>query len=378
MGELTVSFTLGINKFASGLLSENVKIWISKRFTPLPRKKEEKNQPAFDLLRASVNLVVSSALIALGTSLVLPLSTTYVTFMVAMGTSLSDGAWDRESAVFRITGVFSVIGGWFFTAISAFTISFILASLFFHGGIIAIFVMISMAAFIAYRTHKIHLKKGKAEKASKAEEETVNPGNIKEFCIKKAQEFITKSVKHYNQIITETKKNDKNKLRNIRSNITLIQKEARMHRKTVSQVLKKAVEQEAMQAYFAIRTMDNIMEIINCLENIAGASFNHLANHHKQLTELQLGELKVINEKLTLFLNGISQIVSTDNTVAMDEIELLKTNTENEIEHSSINEVKRIREELTGNRSSILFMNILQETRNILHFSSQVMKSLIK
>lgn len=373
-----VSISLEVNRFVSRILPNSTKEWISKRFIPLPRKKKEKNQPAFDLLRASVNLVVSSALIALGTSLKLPLSTTYVTFMVAMSTSLSDGAWDRESAVYRITGVFSVIGGWFFTAISAFTIAFILASLFFYGGTIAIFVMISMAALMAYRTHKIHLKKEGAEKVLKAEEETVNPSNVKEFCLKNAQEVFKISVNYYNQIISGTKKNDKNKLRNIKSNITLLQKEAIMNRKIVSQVLKGIVEQEAMQAYFAIRTMDNIMEIINCLGIIAGNSFNHLANHHKQLNDLQLGELTLINEKLGIFLNGITQIVSSDNNVALVDIEILKTNTENEIEFSSINEVKRIREELTGNRSSILFMSILQETRNIIHFSSQVMKSLIK
>jgi phosphate/sulfate permease len=373
-----VSFSLGINRIFAGLLSENSKAWISKRFTPLPRMKKEKNQPAFDLLRASVNLVVSSALIALGTSLKLPLSTTYVTFMVAMGTSLSDGAWDRESAVYRITGVFSVIGGWFFTAISAFTISFILASLFFFGGIIAIFVMISVAVLMAYRTHRIHLKKEETEKVSKAEEEAVNPGNVEEFCIKNAQEVFTKAAKYYNQIIAGTEKNDISKLRNIRKNITLMQKEARMHRKIVSQVLKGTVEQEAGQAYFAIRTQDNLMEIISCLDIIAGASFNHLANHHKPLNEMQLAELKAINEKLTLLLSGITQIVAPVNKAASVDTESLKITTEAEIEMSSKNEVRRIREEMTGNRSSILFMSMLQETRNIVYFSTQVMQSLIR
>ena len=260
-----VSVSLGISRFVSGLLSENSKEWISKRFTPLPRMKKEKNQPAFDLLRASVNLVVSSALIALGTSLKLPLSTTYVTFMVAMGTSLSDGAWDRESAVYRITGVFSVIGGWFFTAISAFTISFILASLFFFGGIIAIFVMISVAVLMAYRTHRIHLKKEETEKVSKEEEEAVSPDNVKEFCIRNAQMVFTKASTCYSQIIAGSENADISELRDIKKNIALMQKEARMHRKIVSQVLKGTVEQEAGQAYFVIRTQDNLLEIISCL-----------------------------------------------------------------------------------------------------------------
>lgn len=372
-----IRFSLGINRLVSGILSENSREWISKRFTPLPRMKKEKNQPAFDLLRASVNLVVSSALIALGTSLLLPLSTTYVTFMVAMGTSLSDGAWDRESAVYRITGVFSVIGGWFFTAISAFILSFILASLFFYGGTIAIFAMIAVAVFMAYRTHRIHMKKEETEKVSKAEEEAVNPGNMKEFCIKNAQEVFIKATTYYNQIVTGTANADISKFRDIRKNITLMQKEARMHRKIVSQVLKRTVEQESGEAYFAIRTQDNLLEIISCLGIIAGASFNHIANHHKPLNQMQLAELEGINGKLGLLLDGITQIVApVDNPASVDP-EALKINIETEIEMCIKNEVRRIREEMTGNRISILFMSTLQETRNIVYYSSQIMQRLI-
>ncbi|MFH0758471.1 MAG: inorganic phosphate transporter [Bacteroidota bacterium] len=373
-----VSFFLGINRFVSGILPENLKKWVSKRFAPLPKKKKEKNQPAFDLLRASVNLVVASALIALGTSLKLPLSTTYVTFMVAMSTSLSDGAWDRESAVYRITGVFSVIGGWFFTAISAFTIAFIIASLFFYGGVIAIFIMISVAVFVAYRTHRIHLDKEEMGKASKEEEEAVNQGNVNEFCIKKAREVFKKVIKYYDQIIAGTENTAKSELRHIRKSIAMMQKKARLHRKIVSQLVKGTVEQDAEQSYLAIRTQDNLLEIINCISLISGASYNHLVNHHKPLNEMQLGELKAINKRLALFLDGITQIFSTADNAAMVEIERLKTTTENVIEMSSKNEVKRIREETTGNRSSILFMSILQETRNIVHFSTQVMKSLTR
>ena len=106
---------------------------------------------AFDLVRASVNLVVASILIAIGTSLKLPLSTTYVTFMVAMGTSLADGAWGRESAVYRITGVLTVIGGWFFTAFSAFLASFLIASLIFFGKLPVI--------YHSYRSCHLHFAK---------------------------------------------------------------------------------------------------------------------------------------------------------------------------------------------------------------------------
>ena len=102
---------------------------------------QKRGKLAFDLVRASVNLVVASILIAIGTSLKLPLSTTYVTFMVAMGTSLADGAWGRESAVYRISGVLTVIGGWFFTAFIAFLASFLIASLIFFGKLPVILIL---------------------------------------------------------------------------------------------------------------------------------------------------------------------------------------------------------------------------------------------
>ena len=135
-----VRISMNIANGVTGIVPENAKKWINTRF----RKDEAiiADGAAFDLVRASVNLVLAGLLIALGTSLKLPLSTTYVTFMVAMGTSLSDRAWGRDSAVYRITGVLSVIGGWFLTAGAAFTICFFVAMIINFGGTIAIVVLI--------------------------------------------------------------------------------------------------------------------------------------------------------------------------------------------------------------------------------------------
>lgn len=373
-----VSVSLLINGVFSGILPERTKKWISDRFAPLPRKKKDKNQPAFDLLRASVNLVVSSALIALGTSLKLPLSTTYVTFMVAMGTSLSDGAWDRESAVYRITGVFSVIGGWFFTAISAFAISFILASLFFMIGTIAIFVMISIAVFMAYRSHRIQMKKEVTGKMTKTREDSLTPDKLREFCIKNASEVFIKVSGFYNQIIDENQNKNISGLREIGKRITDLQKEIRIQRKVVSQVIRGTHETQDDQAYYAIRTHDNLLELLNCIHVITGTSLDHLANHHKPLNEMQLVELKTVKEHLSLHLHEIATLGKPDTLTEVVAPKWLRISVEAEVEKSSKNEVKRIREEMTGNRNSILFMSILQETRNIVHFSTQVVLSLTR
>ena len=121
---------------------------------------------AFDLVRASVNLVLAGLLIALGTSLKLPLSTTYVTFMVAMGTSLAARAWGRDSAVFRITGVLSVLGGWFIPAGAAFTICFFVALIIHFGGTVAILALIGLAVFMLIRSQVMYKKRKEKEKGN--------------------------------------------------------------------------------------------------------------------------------------------------------------------------------------------------------------------
>ncbi len=139
-----------------------VRQWIEKRFNQDEIVLE--SGAAFDLVRASINLVLAGLLIALGTSLKLPLSTTYVTFMVAMGTSLSDRAWGRESAVFRITGVISVIGGWFITAGAAFVIAFLVVLIMYYGGVWASIAMVALGIFMIVRSNIVFRKRAKVEK----------------------------------------------------------------------------------------------------------------------------------------------------------------------------------------------------------------------
>ncbi|WP_373817653.1 inorganic phosphate transporter, partial [Porphyromonas loveana] len=157
-----VRFSTTTANVISGVVPRSVSRWVDSRFN-----KDElilANGAAFDLVRASVNVVLAGLLIALGTSLKLPLSTTYVAFMVAMGSSLADRAWSRESAVFRITGVFSVIGGWFITAGAAFILGFVVAMVNYFGGIVAMAGMVALAVFLLIRSNIHYNKKKKSEK----------------------------------------------------------------------------------------------------------------------------------------------------------------------------------------------------------------------
>jgi hypothetical protein len=159
--QLVLTFN-SIGNWFTKITPEPMAKWIDTRFN-----KDEiimEQGAAFDQLRAAINLVMAALLIALGTSLKLPLSTTFVTFMVAMGTSLADRAWNRESAVFRVTGVVSVIGGWFITAGAAFIISFIVAIVMHYGGIIAMIALSALAIFIIINSNLKYGKKVKDEK----------------------------------------------------------------------------------------------------------------------------------------------------------------------------------------------------------------------
>lgn len=156
-----VRTSLSVATAVSKVASPRMKSWINSRFSQEDVTISE--GAAFDLVRASVNLLLASLLIALGTSLKLPLSTTYVTFMVAMGTSLADRAWGRESAVFRITGVLSVIGGWFITAGAAFTICFFIALAMYFGGMAVMAALIVLAVVLLVRSHLRYRHKLAAE-----------------------------------------------------------------------------------------------------------------------------------------------------------------------------------------------------------------------
>lgn len=162
MARVLVRFSTNTASALSELVPNGVKRWFAKRFdnenVVLPQG------AAFDEIRATVNLVVSSLLIALGTSLTLPLSTTYVTFMVAMGSSLADKAWGRESAVFRITGVISVIGGWFITAGAAFILCFLVALAMSLGGLTMASILIALSIVLLVRSNIKYKKKQAEEK----------------------------------------------------------------------------------------------------------------------------------------------------------------------------------------------------------------------
>ena len=160
------------------------------------------------MLRASINLIVASVLISIATSYKLPLSTTYVTFMVAMGTSLADRAWGEDSAVYRVSGVINVIGGWFLTAIIAFIVSGIIVSLIFVGGISAIAIILFIILTIIGKNYLNHKRKNSIQN----EEVLKLTGDSSEEIIKNSKKNVEnifkRILKIYSQLIDGLSKNE--------------------------------------------------------------------------------------------------------------------------------------------------------------------------
>ncbi len=357
----------------SKYIPDSTKQWVEKRFS----KEVMIIEPgaAFDLVRASVNLVLAGLLIALGTSLKLPLSTTYVTFMVAMGTSLADRAWGRDSAVFRITGVISVIGGWFITAGAAFTICAIVTLLMYIGGIPVMFIMIAIAIFLLVKSHISFNKKQTKEKNCKDEIFTqlmTTKDKDERWQLLKVHVKNTLvsemnfTMENYKQItddfITEDIKNLKKSLNRIVS-----EKEA----------LKKTRRKEII----GLRKIDNFLalekntwfhlgsnsceQMLYCLKRIAEPCKEHVDNNFKPLSKRAVNEFLPIREELINLMTQAIDVLEKCDFERSDEILLKGDNLKNKISDIRKSLINRIQEEDVNVQISLVYLNILQESQEL-------------
>ncbi|MEZ5198696.1 MAG: inorganic phosphate transporter [Bacteroidales bacterium] len=270
------------------LLPEGLNNKIDKQFDQAQYRKQQsklgKDAPYFDEIRASVNLVVASTLIAFATSLKLPLSTTYVTFMVAMGTSLSDKAWGRESAVYRITGVFSVIGGWFFTAFSAFTMAFLIALVIKIGGFVAIFVFVALAIFVVYRTHILHKRKfAESEAKDMAGDGFMTNISIAKNCSINVSNIMSEVSDAFSQTIEGLSTEDLKKLRHTHKEVDKINQNTKELKDNMSRIIKHLDESSEDSGHFYVQILDYLREIAHSITYLNKPSLDHVDNHHKAL-----------------------------------------------------------------------------------------------
>jgi len=343
------------------------------------RFNEEKNQDAkdpkmaFDLVRASVNLVVASILIAIGTSLKLPLSTTYVTFMVAMGTSLADGAWGRESAVYRITGVLTVIGGWFFTAFSAFLAAFLIASLIFFGKLPVILILIALSIFILLRTHAFH--KRRAEKQARVEREYSSATKeVLKSCDSEVKSTINKVSKILFMTYTGLLKEKHKELKKLRKEAKALNKEIKAIRESIPDTLRKFEERELETGHHYVQVVAYLKEMSNSLLHVVQPAYNHLDNNHT-LDKEQLDTIKNFNEKSGEFFEFLIAILKNRKYDNLDELVKRRDEMIHMANEILVQRIKILKKTQKGVKISVTYMEMLSETKNLFLNSVHLVKA---
>ncbi len=380
---------LDLNKFFLWLLPGSVLRWINKRFQPPANNdngqigsgsnqnaKEKKNLPYFDHLRASVNLVVASSLIALATSLTLPLSTTYVTFMVAMGTSLSDRAWGRESAVFRITGVITVIGGWFFTAFAAFSLAFIVAMFIYWGGVVAAVLAVAGAFAIVIKTYHLHKIRARKRKVYDEKQELEwNNENIMIACRRNIKSTLAQTAELFQMIIenlvTEDRKNLRKTLKHIRE-LNLRTKELKADAYVTVQKLK---DDSIDSSHYYIQILDYLREIAHAVNFIAEPAYEYIDNNHPTLTEKQQQDLKELVVMVKSLLLDILKILENNSFQKINEIINQQKDILTYLQTLKKKQLAMVKAQEVGTRNTLLYLNLMAESKNLLLFTVNMLKA---
>jgi len=377
-GRLIVRRSLSANNRLKKFLPERILNSLAQSFEQPAADAtiELKDKPAFDMIRASVNLTVASILIAIGTSLKLPLSTTYVTFMVAMGTSLADRAWGRDSAVYRITGVITVIGGWFFTAFSAFTAAFIFANLINWFGGFAIFGLLALAIFFVVRSHMIHKRKNETSDTSD-DDSLIIKGDAAEQCTYAVSKLTAKIPGIYGKMITGLAYEDRTNLKECSKKVNKLNTEVKKIKNQVPDMVKLLREDSVYSGPFYVQLIDYLREMAHATSFIVEPVYEYIDNNHKALEQEQIEELNVIQAKLSQFFTHINTIINDRNYVSgnidsvLEEQEgLLKS-----IKKFRKEQIKRIKAEKVGTRNSVLFLGVLNETKNLVLYAGNLLKS---
>ena len=359
---------LYVGKVISFILPKSLKAKLDAQFIQLEVKAKRDKQPMFDMVRASVNLVVASVLISIGTSLKLPLSTTYVTFMVAMGSSFADRAWDRESAVYRVAGVFNVIGGWFVTAIVAFLSSAIIAYVLFIGEVYAFFAFMIVVAIFFYRSNQIHKRKMKEEDDIKKlkKEDIVT---IKEI-INESSQQISRVIYTTNKVYTDVLDNlglqDLAKLKENKKTLKKLEKEVDELKSNVYYFIKNLDETSVEASKFYVMILGYLQDMIQSLAFITQNSYSHINNNHKQLKFNQIRDLKSIDVELKKLFDTIETIFKDQSFDRLDEVLKEKNQILNNVSELIQKQITRIRTVETSPKNSKLYFGLLLETNDLI------------
>jgi phosphate/sulfate permease len=379
LSRTVVRYSVFVGQTFSQILPESIQNKINSRFR-FPEQalnyKQGITKPAFDLLRASVNLVLASILISLATSYTLPLSTTYVTFMVAMGTSFGDRAWGRESAVYRVAGVFNVIGSWIATAAIAFTASGLLVVIIWYGSYYAIIALVLIVLFSIIRSALKHSKRVRNAKYQKKFNKT-DIITINEIT-RESSENIIKVISGINHLLLDVVNNlgyhDLSRLKKSLKSQENLEGVIDELKDNVFYYIKSLEDTNVEASKFYILTLDYLQDMVQSLAYITRSSHRHVSNNHKNLLFNQIRDLKSVQRDLD---DIYTRLIKAFQLQEFDTIEQLIKDENQVIEKTSDliqKQINRIKGSERSPKNSKLYFGILLETKNLTHTSKSLLE----
>ena len=367
-----------MNDAVQSLIPKRIREAIDSRFEALPE--DERGDVNYDLIRATVNLTAAAILISIGTQLKLPLSTTYVVFMVSMGTSLADRAWGRESAVYRITGVTTVIMGWFITAVGGFIIALAVTLALVYGGSIAIIAITLVCLGLVIKSN---VKPKKEEE--KIEESAV--ARIEDALKKSPEEALITYTEHvcasmekvtliYDRTIVAVFKENRKILRDMVREAEEFYHSTRQQKYEIMPLLRSLEDSDVRTGHYYVQVVDYISETSKALLHITRPCYKHVDNNHTGLTKEQVYDLKCINDRVEEIFGQINTMLRTRSFNGMEEILNKRDEMFDLIDEVMQNQLRRLRDTGGSSSANMLFFNILTETKTMILHSRNIMKSL--
>jgi hypothetical protein len=325
----------------------------------VPADKDE--HQSFDLIRASVNLMVASIVISIATSMKLPLSTTYVTFMVSMGTSFSDRAWGSETAVFRVTGVMTVVGGWFMTALIAFSVAFGFACAINYLGAVGVVMLMIFCGLIIVRNHREHGRRSKKEERAKVY-------NLKK--ITDISESISLTFEHMGHLLKEIRESldvtldalfaqDVSRLSEQRKTTKHIQQWVNIITANIFKVMRLQQKEQRATSHKYAQTIRRLQKLSDGHRDIVLRSWVHVSNQHKGLLGVQVEELRMAKERILNIFSEVEDTFEKRKSFSPDIIKEQLQELRDLAEGFHYDQIERIQDDSSKTRLSILFYAIL-------------------
>lgn len=338
------------------------------------------DNPAFDLVRAATNLVVASILIAWATSLKLPLSTTYVSFMVAMGSSLADKAWGRESAVYRVAGVLSVIGGWFITALIAFTVSALFAFILFKGGQVGTYILVAVVFTFIIASQVSFSKKEKKKKTASDRLSILDQQDLN--LVEKYRSLVCAAISEiaqsYDLVMRGLIEGDVNRLQKAHQAVLDLEEHGIKVKTKSIKYIKGLTSGDPKTSEVLLLSSDFIQDLTQSTKSLSNEALFYVKNLHQITDKNFKKELEVLNEKMHQFFNHILVSLEQPESESLDDIRNLRNDVRSFINQQLEAQIKTINQNQPSTKQGILQTSVYLQSRDIQAVLMRISKMFLK